>query len=737
MINLNQIIQQYPKASNDPKLMRSLLLDLYPREKKRDIYILVSFIECGIVDELQKNIRNINTSEKLNYLNKIEDEYGFSQFLCEPILELWINAINTQKKRPNSPIDNNNKNTNIFLDIYNEICAIILTVIEMEMNNEIHGINSISAVIRGADNQKTRSYKLDRLENFGILSDITFDHSEKIISYALEKRWLDQIICQDGFPRIIVTISGQRLLTYTRKIMLVPTWKHFKNEKNNNLAYFEQREKKLSGKIKNEVKKYQSYIYNGFRYIIPKGNRNQENKTKSQKSFSDNIYVNSIPDINVTKNHSEKLDIHKTATQKNFAKSFPNNIYVNSTSDINVGNNYSEKLDIQKTVTQKQNNSVSSKEQSISSYTQRNNVASDNNENNHISSHKPETYKTPESKPVSDNTYPSGWKNPQKPANNYENSKSPTPRDNKQSPENHGSIKWIIGVIAFMLLLAWCSSNNSNSTTTDIRPSATIITKQSTATAEIKLSFITHKMTIDIGQNYKINYKPGGSASFFKIRYNKSMIRIQSKVSTGLIIEGIQDGKTDIHIVDKQGNIIDTCTVTIKTNQKTPMPSNTPVPTKQIIEYAPTSSEWGFDNNNLKLTVGESFELHYSTPEHAIYTYNFQNLQIIDYIDKGNNTLLITGKTKGFGKINLYNSNNALMDTCTINVYERQTSTPIPSPTKPNPTKTPVPLTNKKGGYSENELIQYGYIPTTAPDGSIKFSGFYQAPNGNYYKPNP
>ena len=52
--DLQKIINQNPKALHDKGLLQSLLLRSYPNEK-RSVRILLSFMECGVVNELQKS----------------------------------------------------------------------------------------------------------------------------------------------------------------------------------------------------------------------------------------------------------------------------------------------------------------------------------------------------------------------------------------------------------------------------------------------------------------------------------------------------------------------------------------------------------------------------------------------------------------------------------------------------------------------------------------------------------
>ena len=148
-----------------------------------------------------------------------------------------------------------------------------------------------------------------------------------------------------------------------------------------------------------------------------------------------------------------------------------------------------------------------------------------------------------------------------------------------------------------------------------------------------------------------------------------------------------------------------------------------PTATKKSPTRTPTPiSEWSFEKEKVNVKVGETIELHFTTPRYAIYTYIPEKYGIFTTHDKNSSTVLITGFKTGTGKLFLRNDKSEIVAECIITVTSNSSYS-----------HTPTPLTGKKGGYTEQELIENGYIGTKQKDGKMFYTGFYQAPNGNFY----
>ena len=142
------------------------------------------------------------------------------------------------------------------VDISNEVRAIILTAEEMQQKSNSHGALSLSCAVRGANHQKTRDYHLDKLSNFGILSELTLQYTQQIIEYALGKNWLKRIDIGNGpKSKIIATSEGKMLLSSSDNIFArIPKCKRFIREKRFDDEYYKKWEEDLVEKIKEKIK---------------------------------------------------------------------------------------------------------------------------------------------------------------------------------------------------------------------------------------------------------------------------------------------------------------------------------------------------------------------------------------------------------------------------------------------------------------------------------------------------
>ena len=95
MIDLKNLITQHPQCAENPSMLKSYLMDLYPAERART-RVLVAILESGIVSEL----RRTGVSDALtmsNYCARLEDEYGLSEKLSQECINLWCEAFGTAK----------------------------------------------------------------------------------------------------------------------------------------------------------------------------------------------------------------------------------------------------------------------------------------------------------------------------------------------------------------------------------------------------------------------------------------------------------------------------------------------------------------------------------------------------------------------------------------------------------------------------------------------------------------
>ena len=122
MIDLKELIAKYPDCLENTSKLRSYLLDLYPKEK-RDINIIVTIKECGIVDTIISRKGLINDIELNIWYKKLFNEFGYANTLSERIIQLWLSIYKEQENHQNFQNISNGKteikndNTNIIKPI--------------------------------------------------------------------------------------------------------------------------------------------------------------------------------------------------------------------------------------------------------------------------------------------------------------------------------------------------------------------------------------------------------------------------------------------------------------------------------------------------------------------------------------------------------------------------------------------------------------------------------------------
>ncbi|MBQ6508505.1 MAG: J domain-containing protein [Flexilinea sp.] len=307
-----------------------------------------------------------------------------------------------------------------------------------------------------------------------------------------------------------------------------------------------------------------------------------------------------------------------------------------------------------------------------------------------------------------------------------------------EDDSNKGCRKALVLFVIFVLiiyLISTSTSDNKSSSggnssyyqaTSSIRRTATPTAKPTKSTSNKSspenAGFSVHGITLEVGKEYQLNYYLPNNGQEYTYSYGpESYISISSSpTSPTLIIKGLQTGRASISLNDEKNKIVDTCNISVINEKKKTVTST---PTKKLPTKTPSPiSEWSFDQQKISIKVGESIDLHFTTPIYARYTYIPENYGIFTYFEKDSKTLTITGAKFGTGKIILRNEWNAEVASCIITVTGTS-----------NSSKTPTPLANRKGGYTEQELIQNGYVGTRRSNGEIYYPGFYKAPDGNFY----
>lgn len=91
MIDLKNVINNYPECLDSASKFKSYMLDLHPdNTNKARIRILTDMVDCGIAAEI-KNGKTDNWAV-VNYCNTMENQYGYSEKLVKECVDLFIAA---------------------------------------------------------------------------------------------------------------------------------------------------------------------------------------------------------------------------------------------------------------------------------------------------------------------------------------------------------------------------------------------------------------------------------------------------------------------------------------------------------------------------------------------------------------------------------------------------------------------------------------------------------------------
>lgn len=90
MIDLKTTLKQYPNCLNSRASFKSVLMDMYPNEK-RAINILTILFECGIANKI-KIKQSISANEMQGFITQVENEYGISAQYAQDAILVWASA---------------------------------------------------------------------------------------------------------------------------------------------------------------------------------------------------------------------------------------------------------------------------------------------------------------------------------------------------------------------------------------------------------------------------------------------------------------------------------------------------------------------------------------------------------------------------------------------------------------------------------------------------------------------
>lgn len=88
---LKEIIGKYPKAVQDEKLLKALLKDYFP-ENKRMQNMLVMVLDSGILADIVEKDK-ISKFQMLGYIKCLANDYGISETSAKDAVEQWATAL--------------------------------------------------------------------------------------------------------------------------------------------------------------------------------------------------------------------------------------------------------------------------------------------------------------------------------------------------------------------------------------------------------------------------------------------------------------------------------------------------------------------------------------------------------------------------------------------------------------------------------------------------------------------
>lgn len=98
---LNKIVSKYGlDETPDKKRYETLLNDYFDEEKKRERYLLLNALDCGIVEEIIKIKDSFEEADLIALSNRLMRNYGIAEEMSVWAVKAWHNAIAHKFKLP-------------------------------------------------------------------------------------------------------------------------------------------------------------------------------------------------------------------------------------------------------------------------------------------------------------------------------------------------------------------------------------------------------------------------------------------------------------------------------------------------------------------------------------------------------------------------------------------------------------------------------------------------------------
>ena len=255
---------------------------------------------------------------------------------------------------------------------------------------------------------------------------------------------------------------------------------------------------------------------------------------------------------------------------------------------------------------------------------------------------------------------------------------------------------------------SWASRTKATASAVSAANASAQNSSQSRAKSkEAKFTFSGTKITkriIYVGKQYELDYSmPDG----YSIVYENNNVIEAEFVNDKLYVTGLKVGNASVVILDSEKNEAASCRIIVRN------------------ESGSTSSAAAgntIEKYSMTLNAGDTTPIDSMVPAGGFVRQGNTHIFNIFY-ESNKKQIILYGLEEGTASFDIYNSADEKVGECivTVNALGDTSSSDVPY---------------KTGGYTAAELTAMGFRETVKADGTSSYSGFYQAPNGNYFPVN-
>lgn len=183
-LDLKAIITQYPQSLDNPKMLKGLILDLYPQCPRGLVLVIISIAGDGIMQEIQ-NAGNYSDIMLSRWVTCLENNYGYSEKISKKAIELWSVALSDCAKCDF---------TEEFVDAVRKLCIVLhnISVAKDKNSDSVQGelLSADNAEKTGGAVQADDSSFCAELELFELLLSDTLGYNKYPVDYDFFRRYL-------------------------------------------------------------------------------------------------------------------------------------------------------------------------------------------------------------------------------------------------------------------------------------------------------------------------------------------------------------------------------------------------------------------------------------------------------------------------------------------------------------------------------------------------------------------